>query len=355
LIRPTEPSASASPILVSSSKAVYLHGPIDTVDAPHGGMARGQWWWRKTAVPLVTSLSLHAGLLAIGLLCFTAYKVVSRPADPPPLITPLGEFPDPAQQVINDDTKPLIPIPHPAPGDPGNPEWPKNPGPTANPTGSHDPVPSVIVPGWHLTPNTTGKRGPDDSGPLSFPGTGGIFDPSGNNGGPRTIGDPANRRAATSIAYVCDASGSMMAKMSALKLELSRAIMKLRPWQEFSVIFFQDEQPTLLSPSLVRAIPENKAAALAFLDGVATNGRTDPIPGIRKAFAQHPQIMFLLTDGDFPQNDAVLAEIHRLEKQEHVVIHTIAFTDSDNHDVEYLSLLKQVAKETGGTFKKVDA
>jgi hypothetical protein len=350
LIRPTDP---ASPARASSPKTAH---PIDPHEAHHAGLSRRQWWWRKTALPLLTSLSLHAGVVVIGLLCFTAYRVINQPPQVQEQKVDPESTMDPTPVDLHDLKIDKFPIPMPKSGDPGNTAFPKNFGPPVKTSGPRTVTTPDIDPGVfsHTKPNSNAPSGPDDEGLPSWvtarPGT---FDPGGDDGSrPRTrkrLPPP------TSTAYVCDASGSMMEKMPALKQELSKAVMRLRPWQEFSIIFFQDEQPTALSPSLVRATPENQRAAEAFLNDATTVGTTDPIPGIKKAFAQHPQIMFLLTDGDFPDNDAVLAEIRSLEKQQHVVIHTIAFVGDNDRNTKFLSLLKQVAQETGGSFKKVDA
>jgi von Willebrand factor type A domain len=334
---------------------------IDSHDAHHAGMSPRQLWWRKTALPLLTSLSLHVGIVVIGLLCFTAYKVINRPVlteDQP--IVPSGGINTQVADIPKGDIDDKLHLPT-----------------QAN-------VRDVVDAGWSKTPSPhvnpmQGEEG-SNSDPIIAVGSGGSFhpgkpgaaigtgeDPDGgrlksfgykDGGGKGTFDTPTvdpKQGPPPSIAFVCDASGSMMEKMPALKLELSKKVTSLRPWQEFSITFFQDERPMSLSPSLLIATPGNKHAAQMFLDDVTTIGTTDPIPGIKQAFAERPKIMFLLTDGDFPNNDAVLAEIRSLEKQQHVVIHTIAFVGGGDNDVKFIDLLKQVAQETGGTFKKVNA
>ena len=59
---------------------------------------------------------------------------------------------------------------------------------------------------------------------------------------------------------------------------------------------------------------------------------------------------YILTDGDFPNNDQVIAEIRRLNKDKKVKINTIAFMDRGE---AYEKLLKQIADENGGLFKFV--
>jgi uncharacterized protein with von Willebrand factor type A (vWA) domain len=152
---------------------------------------------------------------------------------------------------------------------------------------------------------------------------------------------------------VCDASGSMMNKMVPLKNELKRTIDQLRPIQAFSVIFFADEKPQALSQQLLMASPDNKRKAYDFLQNVSTAGQTNPIPALELAFKQRPQLIFLLTDGDFPDNNAVLTKIRELEKTTPVKINTIAFVSNTDNDKEFIKVLDTIAKENGGRFKQV--
>jgi hypothetical protein len=157
----------------------------------------------------------------------------------------------------------------------------------------------------------------------------------------------------TSIAFVSDASGSMATKMWALKRELRKAILALEPDQEFSVTFFQNGWPATLAPTMLPATAENKSRAESFLLGVTTTGETDPVLGLRIAMKEHPQVMFLLADGDFPDDDRVLRTIENLDGHRDTQIRTIAFVGDDDRDVEIYRVLKQIADETGGVFKKV--
>ena len=53
---------------------------------------------------------------------------------------------------------------------------------------------------------------------------------------------------------------------------------------------------------------ENKKKANDWLNQILAGGSTDPIPGIVLAFRQRPRLIYLLTDGDFPDNDKVLSK-----------------------------------------------
>lgn len=170
--------------------------------------------------------------------------------------------------------------------------------------------------------------------------------------GPPTFGGGAARR----LVYVCDASGSMLNRMATLKHELTRAVEGLRPIQSFGIVFFQDQRfDALNEQNLLPANPENKHAARKFLDELTTTGTTDPIPGLELAFRQRPQLVYLLTDGDFPDNQAVIRKIAELNKDKAVKVNTIAFLDNpeDSREGQFIEVLQQIARDNGGAFKLV--
>jgi uncharacterized protein with von Willebrand factor type A (vWA) domain len=177
-----------------------------------------------------------------------------------------------------------------------------------------------------------------------------VPDPGGPLGKP-----PSNiftdRNKSLRVAYVCDASGSMMMKFDGLRVELRKAVDALRPPQSFQIIFFQETSCSPVDPKgLLFVTPENKRRAFDFVDKTAPRGSTDPIPALDMAFKQDAELIFLLTDGDFPDNKAVLDEIHKLNPDKKVRINTIAFMD---HDEEYEKLLRKIADENGGAFRFV--
>jgi hypothetical protein len=164
---------------------------------------------------------------------------------------------------------------------------------------------------------------------------------------------------ARTVVFVCDASGSMINTFGSLKAELVKAVLRLKSVQSFNIIFFQDEKFAALDEKgLVFATPDNKQRAVRWLDTIATTGTTDPIPAIREAFRNKPQLIYLLTDADFPDNNAVRAAIARLNADRQIRINTIVFTTGDAAPDDgvsgaFLSLMKQIAKDNGGLFSRV--
>ena len=130
--------------------------------------------------------------------------------------------------------------------------------------------------------------------------------------------------------------------------------MLLGPNQSFNIIFFQDERcVALVERASSPPASEAKRNAYKFLDDVTTSGTTDPLPGLTLAFGQHPQLVYLLTDGDFPDNKAVKAKIAALNADHKVKVNTIAFVNDQDTDTEFLELLKEVAADSGGKYKHV--
>jgi Mg-chelatase subunit ChlD len=152
------------------------------------------------------------------------------------------------------------------------------------------------------------------------------------------------------VVYVLDSSGSMMNKFETLRRLMRQAVDSLQRNQQFAIIFFSEDKFLALDRELLPAVPETKRKAYDFLDKTAPHGSSDPIPALQVAFRGNPDTVFLLTDGDFPNNDQVIQELRRLNKDKRVKINTIAFMDRGE---AYERLLRQIADETGGTFRFV--
>jgi uncharacterized protein with von Willebrand factor type A (vWA) domain len=148
----------------------------------------------------------------------------------------------------------------------------------------------------------------------------------------------------------------MQPRMDSLRNELKRSIDILQPIQAFNVLFFRDEKVLTASQSqLLMANPENKRKTYDFLGEVESRGGTDPVPALTMAFRQRPQLIYLLTDGDFPDNERVIRKIRELNREKRVKVNTIAFISSSDEDAVkgFVAVLKQIAQENGGQFKLV--
>ena len=91
---------------------------------------------------------------------------------------------------------------------------------------------------------------------------------------------------------------------------------------------------------------------------MSPHGQTDPIPALEAVAKMQPELIYLLTDGDFsgPGNQAVVDYCQKTfgAKTKINTIALIARESKDNpQDLEYVKVLQQIAKTSGGKFKYV--
>jgi secreted protein with Ig-like and vWFA domain len=97
---------------------------------------------------------------------------------------------------------------------------------------------------------------------------------------------------------------------------------------------------------LVNATERNRQMAFEFIDSVIPQGETDPSKALERAFACGPELIYLLTDGEFDRQIIDLCK--RLNTGNKVTVHTIGFLYKTGEAV-----LKQIADENGGNYKFV--
>ncbi|MGB7161492.1 MAG: hypothetical protein WBD40_25760, partial [Tepidisphaeraceae bacterium] len=188
--------------------------------------------------------------------------------------------------------------------------------------------------------------------PFGVPGGGGGIGPKAN-----FVGISGNARR---VVYVCDATGTMLGlKFKLLQKQLYKAMDILKPIQGFNVIFFKGgdsdaEWSNPFAEELVVANPQNKQKVRGFIETFQVVGKgTNPLPALRLAFAQKPQLVYFLTDGEFNNvvgYDQVLAEVRKLNADKSVKVNTIAFMSEDEKAEQ---ALQTMARENGGRFVKV--
>lgn len=152
---------------------------------------------------------------------------------------------------------------------------------------------------------------------------------------------------AKKIVFVVDHSGSMTDSIMYVKYELKRSIRSLRPNQQFFVIFYSTG-PALEMPSrkLVPATEANKQQAYEFIDSIVPIGQTDPSQALQRGFESGPELIYLLTDGEFDK--AILPLIDKLNTKKEVTVNTICFIYSNGE-----ALLQQIAQKNNGSYKYV--
>jgi len=176
-------------------------------------------------------------------------------------------------------------------------------------------------------------------------GYGGIpGDGFGRGGGPggRFFGQGGG---AKRIVYVVDRSGSITDSMMYVKYELRRAIRSLDSTQSFYVIFFSSG-PAVPMPSgkMVQATEANKMIAADFIDSIVPVGQTDPSEALKMAFAEKPEEIHLLTDGEFDQK--IVPLIDSLNRDKKVKVHTLCFLYQQGE-----AILQKIAANNNGKYK----
>ncbi|MGI9518820.1 MAG: hypothetical protein ACR2NP_17320 [Pirellulaceae bacterium] len=175
-------------------------------------------------------------------------------------------------------------------------------------------------------------------------------------GGSSFFGISAN---AGNIVYIVDRSGSMQGKRWAdASSELIKSIESLQPDQKFFVYLFSDAchpMPQLEGRNnLVSASKSNIDAVKLWLGRQFPNDSTMPLSSVRRALRMEPDMIFLLTDGQFYDRTgpyllrrAVLQQ--NVSDPDDVVINTIAF-----HCDVGLEMLQEIARSYHGTFRSVE-
>ena len=159
------------------------------------------------------------------------------------------------------------------------------------------------------------------------------------------------------VVYVIDCSGSMIGLFEDVRRAVLLSIGRLGEDQDFHIILFAQGQAIENAPlRLVAPSDANKLQAAEFLASARAGAQSDPIPALRRALEvlqgadDGGKIIYLLSDGVFPDAPAVMATIHARNKDKDVHIHTY-FCGGDPSGA---ALLERIARETGGLFRPVD-
>jgi hypothetical protein len=149
---------------------------------------------------------------------------------------------------------------------------------------------------------------------------------------------------AAKVVYLVDRSGSMTDSLDIVKMELKRSIGELEDAAEFHLIFYSTG-PAVEMPTrrLVHATERNKELAFEFIDQVVAGNGTDPSQAIDRAFAVKPDLIYLLTDGEFDR--AIVDLVKRRNADGKVRVYTIGFLY--HHD----EVLRDIARQNGGEYK----
>jgi hypothetical protein len=199
-------------------------------------------------------------------------------------------------------------------------------------------------------------------------GTSGKASPFGTavgSGGPFAAGFFGSGGNARQIAYIVDASGSLIDTLPFVVVELKRSISELSEQQAFTVIFFQGNEVLEAPPAgLKKATPQNKQLVIQWIDPTSGNvvpgGRGNPVPAIKQALRYKPQLLFVLSDNitgrqHYEMNQARFMDEVTKANVGGTKINTIQFLYPDPlTKYGFKGTLELLANESSGMYKFVD-
>jgi hypothetical protein len=151
------------------------------------------------------------------------------------------------------------------------------------------------------------------------------------------------------VVVVVDASGSVRNRFTDVQDLVVRFVESLVEGQAFDVILFQDDEAPTFLPIAVAATAPNKERARVFVRAATAKGGSNPIPALEAAFRLDADTVWLISDGDFPDNDTVLAFLRERNRRRLVNVHVVALVERGEDT--YVGVLKAIASENGGDFR----
>ena len=152
--------------------------------------------------------------------------------------------------------------------------------------------------------------------------------------------------------FIIDKSGSMKRgnRFPKAKTELIRVLRALPPSARFMIYFFDGGAEAMPANAMLAAVPQNIQFAEKWINSrQCGKGGTNPSQALRFTFNLQPDTIWLLTDGKFGNDDAVVGGIRRANPQKKIRINTLAIMDRQGEPV-----LKKIASENDGTYRFVD-
>ncbi|HEX8522354.1 MAG TPA: hypothetical protein VF669_08870 [Tepidisphaeraceae bacterium] len=355
---------------VKRPEQIRVHAPAwaKKKPAPLERPARSSQWrtYALRYAGITGSLAVHALVLVLAIATYTVGKQVATKVQEQAIIpdatiiegAEVGGVPnpglggDPTRKAASED----------GPEASSSDAWAKKPSKQLQAAvmgNAEDIAEGTIGVGGHAL-GATGLAGGGDGGsasPFGLPGGGGGIAPKTT-----FMGVSGN---AKKIVYVCDFSGSMSDRSERLTQEINRSVNELKPIQGFNVIFFNDQGPIPFATGLMPANARSREALRTFLEQSKIASGSDPRNSLRMAFDQHPDLVYLLTDGIFTSgddryrdctNEKVVALLRELNREKRVRINTIAFASARTEGEvteDYIATLKLIASDSGGIYRFV--
>ena len=163
------------------------------------------------------------------------------------------------------------------------------------------------------------------------------------------------------VVYVIDRSGSMVDTFDTVRREVVTSFGRLSGRHDFHIIFYSEGPPAESPPErLVRANDDNKLYAWKFVKTVRAYGSGDPVPALERAFdvlasadpGRPGKVIHLISDGEFPDNAAILATIRQRNQAKDIAVNTYLCGSCPSVAV---AVMKRIAAENGGRYGYVIA
>ncbi len=167
----------------------------------------------------------------------------------------------------------------------------------------------------------------------------------------------------TRFLYVFDRSDSMNGygglPLSVAKAQLLESIRSLGPTHQFQIIFYNDSPLPFgglggRGPALLTGDEQTKLAASRFVRDVSAFGGTRHVDALRMALSMGPDVVFFLTDADYPSPAASeLENLHTRAARSGCTIHTIQFGAGPSQGAGG-GWIKSLATGTAGRYRYMD-
>jgi hypothetical protein len=161
--------------------------------------------------------------------------------------------------------------------------------------------------------------------------------------------------------YLVDCSKSMGTAFESARAELLHSIEALSSQQRFYVIFFDASpdymrvsQPDVDDPQSVLATAENKQALRSWAASIKMDSGEAPYRPLEFALQLRPDVIFLLSDGEFPAGiERLLQEENRVgnlfgDQGVKSIVHTIGY-----HSREGEARMRAIASQNQGQYRYV--
>jgi type II secretory pathway pseudopilin PulG len=156
--------------------------------------------------------------------------------------------------------------------------------------------------------------------------------------------------------FVIDKSGSMRrndldprrSRMDVAKEALFKTLSGMTEEQEFYIVFFNNEPEAMPLSVMLPATPDNVNSLRAWINSQDPQGGTNPSPALTQAFEQEPDVVWLLSDGEFSRRVNQL--VTDMNPGRTVRINTLGFGTRWYYGSQSL---RRLATENGGSFTLV--